>query len=67
MALITIHDPDTGYVVELDHWEGAVHWTSYDDPQLATRTAKAQISVSPAGARALAANLTHLAAEIGGC
>jgi len=67
MALITIRDPDTGVVVELDHWEGVVHWTSYDDAQPATRTAAHYITISPAGARAIAANLTHLAAEIGGC
>jgi len=67
MAIITIHDPDTGVVVELDHWEGVVHWTSFDDLQLTTRTAKANITLSPATARALAAVLDHLAAEIGGC
>ena len=66
MAIITIHDPDTGVVVELDHWEGVVHWTSFDDLQLTTRTAQAKITLSPAAARALAANLTHLAAEIDG-
>ena len=67
MAVITIHDPDTGVVVELDHWEGVVHWKSYDDPRLETRTAGDTITLSPAGARAIAANLTHLAAEIEGC
>jgi len=66
MALITIHDPDTGVVVELDHWEGVVHWTSYDDPEPLTQTPMAFITISPATARAIAANLTHLAAEIDG-
>jgi len=67
MALVTVTDPDTGFCVELDHWEGAVHSKSFDSHYPTTQQTTADIRLSPPVARMIAAILVHLADEIDGC
>ena len=61
MALVTVHDESTGYVVEIDAYEGNVHLSFYDDPRPDTRSSVDGVSLSPKVLDVLVGTLQTLA------
>ncbi len=61
MALVTIHDESTGYVVEIDAYEGNVHLSFFDDPRADIRSSVDGIALSPKVIDVLAGTLQTLA------